>query len=154
MNSKHCLMAHWLAGTKTPERRGLDGVRYGITRICSAFPDWSDKVLDIFPCGDRVVGRYVSNGTHLGPFRGLRPTGRWVEMEEISIYPWNQDGIVEQWCMFGELGRLQQLGVTPQQLEAILLWRSAGSEGDRAASLPAALIREGLTCRRRTPNAR
>jgi predicted ester cyclase len=104
-------LAHWPASSEVPERRGIEGIRFGVARIRMAFPDWHERVLDVFGSADRVASRYVSTGTHKGPFWGIEPTGRHVEIEEISIFRIVGGRIAEQWCMFDELGRLQQLAV-------------------------------------------
>ena len=109
-------VAHWPASSEVPERHGIDGIRFGVERIRRAFPDWSEKVLDVFGSGDRAVSRYLSTGTHRGTFWGIEATGRRVEIQEISIFRIAEALIVEQWCMFDELARLRQLGVSANHL--------------------------------------
>src|SRR5579863_739335 len=104
-------IAHWPASSEISERRGLEGIRFGVERIRCAFPDWHEKVLDVFESGDRVASRYMSTGTHRGMFWGIEATGRRVEIQEISIFRTAESRIAEQWCMFDELARLQQPGV-------------------------------------------
>lgn len=113
-------VAHWPPSSEVPERRGTEGIRFGVERIRTAFPDWHEHVLDIFGSGDRVTSRYVSTGTHRGNFWGIPATGRRVEIHEISIYRCADGRIVEQWCMFDELARLQQLGVDESYLRRTL----------------------------------
>jgi steroid delta-isomerase-like uncharacterized protein len=113
-------LAHWPASSEIPERRGIDGIRFGVTRIRTAFPDWQERVLDVFGSADKVASRYVSTGTHRGTFWGIEPTGRCVEIEEISIFRIAGDRVAEQWCMFDELTRLQQLGVGVDHLRRAL----------------------------------
>ena len=113
-------LAHWPASSEVPERRGIDGIRFGVTRIRTAFPDWHERVLDVFGSGDKVASRYVSTGTHQGKFWGIEPTGRRVEIEEISIFRIAGGRVAEQWCMFDELARLQQLGVGVDHLRKVL----------------------------------
>lgn len=113
-------IAHWPAASETPERRGVDGVRYGVERIRTAFPDWSEAIADIFGAGDRVVSRYVSTGTHRGPFWGVEPTGRRIELHEISIYRIADGRVIEQWCQFDELDRLTQLGVDAAYVQRLV----------------------------------
>jgi predicted ester cyclase len=113
-------LAHWPASSEVPERRGIDGIRFGVTRIRTAFPDWHEWVLDVFGPGDSVASRYVSTGTHQGAFWGVEPTGRRVEIEEISIFRIAGGRVAEQWCMFDELARLQQLGVGVDHLRKVL----------------------------------
>ncbi|WP_412546424.1 ester cyclase [Maricaulis sp. MIT060901] len=104
-------LAHWPGSSETPQRSGFAGVEYGVERIRSAFPDWTETVLDTIEQYDRVVTRYVSTGTHEGPFWGIAPTGRKIRIEEMSIYRFQSGRIIEQWCLCDELARLRQLGV-------------------------------------------
>jgi predicted ester cyclase len=116
----HDYVAHWPASSETPERRGLEGVRYGVLRIRSAFPDWREEIEDLFGEGDKVCVRYVSTGTHLGMFWGLAPTGRALRIQEMSIYRIAEGRIIEQWCLFDELARLQQIGVSEALLRQLI----------------------------------
>src|SRR4051812_23048050 len=74
-------VAHWPTGSEIPERRGVEGVRFGVGRIRRAFPDWHEKVLDVFGSGDRVASRYLSTGTHCDTFWGIEATGRHIEIQ-------------------------------------------------------------------------
>ncbi len=113
-------LAHWPASSEVPERRGIEGIRFGVERIRTAFPDWHEQVLDIFGAGDRVASRYVSTGTHHGAFWGIEPTGHRIEIQEMSIFRIADGRIAEQWCMFDDLARLQQLRVSPEHLRKVL----------------------------------
>jgi steroid delta-isomerase-like uncharacterized protein len=105
-------VAHFPASGELPERRGVDGVRSGIRRIKTAFPDWREDVDDMVTEGNRVVTRYTSRGTHRGAFWGIAASGRRVELPEISIFRVARGKVAEQWCAFDELTRMQQLGAT------------------------------------------
>lgn len=113
-------VAHWPPGSEVPTRRGRDGARFGVERIRRAFPDWHEEVLDAFASGDRVATRYVSTGTHRAPYWGIEPSGRRIEVEEISIYRIANGRVAEQWCMLDELARLRQLGVDDAYLRRLL----------------------------------
>lgn len=113
-------VAHWPASSEIPERRGRDGVRLGVERIRTAFPDWKENIDDAFGSGDRVCVRYTSTGTHVAPFWGIAASGRCVRIQEMSIYRIADDRIVEQWCMFDELARLQQIGVSEERLRQLI----------------------------------
>jgi steroid delta-isomerase-like uncharacterized protein len=116
----HDFLAHWPPSSEVPERRGIEGIRFGVERIRTAFPDWHEQVLDVFGSGDRVASRYVSIGTQQGTFWGIEPTGRRIEIREMSIFRIAEGRIAEQWCMFDDLARLQQLGVGVEQLRKAL----------------------------------
>ena len=106
-------VAHWPASAPMPTRHGIEGVIFSVNRVRTAFPDWHERVVDIFGAEDRVASRYISTGTHTGQFGELPPTGNRVEIEEISIFRCDGGRIVEQWCLFDEVMRLQQLGAMP-----------------------------------------
>lgn len=103
-------VAHFPASSEWPERPGRESVRRGIRRIKAAFPDWNEAIEDLFEEGDRVCSRYTSRGTHRGVFSGIEPTGRRIEVAEISIFRVKAGKVVEQWCLVDDLHRLQQLG--------------------------------------------
>lgn len=86
--------AHFICGT---EVRGSDGVREFISEHHKSFPDWTERVVDIVADGDRVVTRYNSTATHEGKFQGIAPTGRKIEIAEVSIHRVLGGKIVEQW---------------------------------------------------------
>ena len=113
-------VAHWPTSSEVPERRGIEGIRFGIERIRRAFPDWHEEVLDAFGMGDRVASRYRSTGTHRGMFWGIEATDRRIEIQEISIFRVTKGRVAEQWCMFDELARLQQLDVSVEHLRRAL----------------------------------
>jgi steroid delta-isomerase-like uncharacterized protein len=112
--------AHWPPSAAVPVRRGHDAVGRGLAGLRAAFPDWREVVLDLFGEGDRVASRYVASGTHLGAWNGLAPSGCSVEIHEISVFRIRDGLIVEQWCMFDELARLQQLAVDAEYLRRML----------------------------------
>jgi len=76
-------VGYWPASSQVPLRRGVEGVRLGVQRIRTAFPDWNEQVLDVFGAEERVASRYVSTGTHSGQYWGLEPTGKRIEIQEI-----------------------------------------------------------------------
>ena len=116
----HDFLGHWPTSSEIPERHGIEGVRFGVERIRTAFPDWCERVVDVFGSGDRIASRYISTGTHMGAYWGVEPTGRRIEIHEISIFRIADSRVVEQWCMFDDLARLQQLRVSPEHLYKVL----------------------------------
>lgn len=103
-------VAHMSKSWEVPEIHGHEGVRKAILDLRSAFPDWHESVVDMVIEGDRVVTRYISTGTHEGPFVGLAPTGIRIEIDEISIYRISESTVAEQWCLADDLTLSRQLG--------------------------------------------
>jgi len=98
--------AHFICNT---EYSGRDGKRALVTGHKAAFPDWTERVVDIFAEGDRVVVRYLSTGTHLGDFQGIPATGKEVTVNEVSIYRLQNGQIIEQWGFPDALSLVQNL---------------------------------------------
>ena len=80
----------------------------------AALPDLTATMEDLIVSGDRVVGRFVYRGTHLGEFMGLPPSGRPVEMRSIDIWRVADGLFVEHWDELNTLEFFQQLGALPQ----------------------------------------
>ncbi len=106
-------VVHWPRNgdpSKASQSRGHDGAREAIRQTRVAFPDWHENVVDMIIDGDRVVTRYVSTGTHEGPYEGVAPTGASVEIDEISIFRIEGGKVAEQWCLIEDLAFWRQLG--------------------------------------------
>jgi steroid delta-isomerase-like uncharacterized protein len=77
----------------------------------TAFPDLTATIDDLIQAGDRVAGRFTYRGTHRGPFYGIPPTGRLIEMRSIDIWRVQDGEFVEHWDELNLLELFQQLGV-------------------------------------------
>jgi predicted ester cyclase len=63
----------------------------------AAFPDTEVTLDDVLVDGDRVAGRFTYRATFQGPFMGLQPTGRLVQMHSIDIWRVVDGMAVEHW---------------------------------------------------------
>lgn len=71
---------------------------------------------DIFASGeDRVAVRWTGSGIHTADVMGIRPTGKAVRVDAISVFRIADGKIAESWEVWDTLGFLQQLGVVPKQ---------------------------------------
>jgi len=95
------------------ELHGIDQNRQFIRSMRAAFPDVHYTVEDQIAKGDKVVVRYRFQGSHLGAFQGMPPTGKQVTYTGILIYRIADGKIAEQWTELDLLGFLRQLGVLP-----------------------------------------
>ncbi len=78
----------------------------------SSFPDMRMDIVDLIAEGDKVVGRFMCSGTHLGEWRGHAPTGRRFEaVDEVYFFKLSEGRIVDAWGMEDTLGRMEQLGL-------------------------------------------
>jgi predicted ester cyclase len=79
----------------------------------SAFPDIAGTMADLVVAGDRVVGRFIYRGTHLGPLYGIPATGNPIEMRSIDIWRTENGEFVEHWDELNMLEVFQAVGVIP-----------------------------------------
>ncbi len=102
------MVAH-MAGTETPLGQA-DFIDIG-TEVYNAFPDGRHSFDQVIAHRDTVVTSGFFTGTHLGPFRGLPPTGRAVRFAVMHIDRVSHSKIVEHWGQGDSLSLVQQLGV-------------------------------------------
>lgn len=105
-----------------PDWVGPEQVREVARRTRQAFPDFRETVEDVITEGDKVVTRFTSHGTHLGPLHGFGPTGRSIAMSEIGIFRLAEGRIVEKWGELDRLGMHRQLGTNPLEPRSELLY--------------------------------
>jgi predicted ester cyclase len=92
---------------------GVPGFRQFVATVRSAFPDFLYSIEKLITEGDTVVLYVTAQGTHLGPFLGVAPTGRRATWEEMHIYQLAGGQVVEHWVIQDQLSLLQQLGALP-----------------------------------------
>lgn len=89
-------------------------IQYNIAFL-NSFPDFNCTIEDQIAEGDKVVTRLTMRCTHLGPFRGMPPTGKKIEIGGVSIGRFADGKAVEGWLFSDSLGMMQQLGAIPKQ---------------------------------------
>lgn len=78
--------------------------------LLAAFPDVTVTLQDAVAEGDRVAFRSVLQGTHLGDFLGIPPTGRQVTVTLVDVLRVEDGRIAEQWGGPDLYDLLRQLG--------------------------------------------
>jgi steroid delta-isomerase-like uncharacterized protein len=98
------------AGRDVEGRAGYEAL---VASYRTAFPDLRVSVRDAVAEGDRVVVRAAVTGTHEGPFEGLEPSGRRIEVHWTFVHEL-ADGRVASTGMVDEHGWLRdQLTARP-----------------------------------------
>ena len=64
---------------------GIQGMRKKIAGIREIYPDLKLSVDTQITEGDWVVTSYIMNGTQLGSWMGIKPTGKTVEVRGVNI---------------------------------------------------------------------
>jgi len=99
---------------------GPAGLRNVAEQLLAGFPDLTVEVDDVITSGDKLVFRWhTSRQTHLGPYRGIPPTGKSVRTTAIQIWRLEDGKIAESWLELDALGGARQMGVVaPEDLSS------------------------------------
>lgn len=76
-----------------------------------AFPDSKTETLDLLVDGDKVAYRWKSEGTQVGEYRGIPPTGQVVRAGGLTITRIEDGKIVEEWALWNKSSVLNSLGI-------------------------------------------
>ena len=77
----------------------------------SAFPDWRMEIAETVAEGNTVVGRLRCSGTNQGEFKGVPPTGKRMEVDEVYFLRVENGKFVDFWGLEDDLARMRQLGL-------------------------------------------
>ena len=92
---------------------GIDAFKQWITDVRTAFPDFNITIEgEIIVKADKIVSRWIAEGTNVGSFLGLPPTGKKVKFFGVNILHIVNGKVVEEWLYFNQASLLQQLGFT------------------------------------------
>jgi steroid delta-isomerase-like uncharacterized protein len=81
-----------------------------------AFPDQRNELVALHHSEDAVVVEANLYGTHLGPFRGLPPTGRKFELRICALFLFDEDRLICERVYFDSGTVLRQLGIAHDPL--------------------------------------
>ena len=90
-------------------QRGPEDVKRFTEEYRSAFPDFHISIEEQIAEGDKVVNRVTLQGTHLGDFRDMTPTGKEMKIKAVTIFRFSPEGkVVETWDYFDQLRLMRQ----------------------------------------------
>jgi steroid delta-isomerase-like uncharacterized protein len=90
---------------------GEEAVRAYFAETRRAFPDQSNEPIALHHSDDAVIVEFWLRGTHLGPVRGLPPTGRAFECRMAAFFLFEEDRLVCERVYFDAGTIYRQLGV-------------------------------------------
>lgn len=82
-------------------------------QLFAAFPDLHVTIQHQVAEGDTVMTHKRFDGTHLGTFMGVAPSGKPISFGVIDILRLQNGKIVEHWAIQDRLAMMQQLGLLP-----------------------------------------
>ena len=100
--------------SESGEVRGAETIKGEIEYFRNAVPDLTYTVEDQIAEGDKVLTRFRTRGTHRGELWGIPPTGKKVEITNMSMSRIEGGKMAEEWPVPDRLGMMQQLGVMGQ----------------------------------------
>jgi steroid delta-isomerase-like uncharacterized protein len=105
-------ISHQPAGDE--DLRGPEAIKQFAAGMREAFPDLEIIIEDQIADGDKVVTGFRTRGTHRGALWGIPPTGKEVEITNMSMSRIEGGKLAEEWPAPDRLGMMQQLGVIGQ----------------------------------------
>jgi predicted ester cyclase len=90
---------------------GNDRLAESFRRLCTGFPDVEQEQEWIMVDEPKVSAWLHLTGTHLGPWRGLEPTGRRIDARAQLTIEVVDDVVADHWIAADWLGIAMQIGV-------------------------------------------
>lgn len=84
----------------------------------SAFPDLHNTIEWQVSEGAVVITHGVTRGTQHGPFAGIAPSGKTIEVPWVMVTSFEDGRIVADWEMYDHYGMMTQLGAIPAAAQA------------------------------------
>jgi predicted ester cyclase len=97
-------------------------LRIALEQFLAAFPDWQQQIVELVEEGDTVVARFRCTGTQATEWQGIPPTGRSMDVDEVSFMRITNGRIGRIWGLEDTWTRFKQLGgddVTPGELGSL-----------------------------------
>lgn len=104
---------HSTVAGKPASKQGHESFMHIIGMFRHAMPDVKLTIEDEIFAGDRVVHRWLIEGTDTGGVMGMPASGKRVRLTGITTVRMQAGRLAERWTNVDELGLLQQLGVVP-----------------------------------------
>jgi steroid delta-isomerase-like uncharacterized protein len=93
--------------------RGKDEVRVFLRKLFTAIPDLNFEVTHKFVRDNQVSERWVIRGAHRGPFMGIPPTGKPLEIPGIGMVQMRDGKFLRDWFLLDASAGLRQMGLLP-----------------------------------------
>ena len=89
---------------------GADAVHGLLTQLLQAFPDFWLEKLALYHADQAVIVECRFGGTHRGPWAGIAPTGKPMEVQSACIFVFEGDKLVCEKVYFDHATILRQIG--------------------------------------------
>ncbi len=89
--------------------QGQEAMKNVIDAWLTGFPDLSVKNMATIGEQDLIVIQWQANGTHQGEFKNIKPTGKSISYEGVTIYRISDSKITEYWAYLDMQHLLNQI---------------------------------------------
>ena len=97
---------------------GRESVKDAVAGYREAFPDLAFTVQDSLGADDKVVVRWMAEGTFENEFMGQQPTGEKGEpVYGMGIYRFADGKVAESWAQWDTLRFMRNIGAMPEPAE-------------------------------------
>jgi len=93
---------------------GIDSARAYYANYVTGFSNVKFDIKDVFGMGNKLVKHWNFKGTHTGTFFGIKPTGKQVDLDGVTLVRMENGKIAEERDFFDNLEFMQQLGLIPR----------------------------------------
>lgn len=93
---------------------GIDSARAYYANYVTGFSNITFTIVDVFGMGNKLVKHWNFKGTHTGVFFGIKPTGKQVNVDGVTLVRMDKGKIAEERDFFDNLEFMQQLGLIPR----------------------------------------
>lgn len=93
---------------------GIDSARAYYANYVTGFSNVKFTIKDVFGMGNKLVKHWNFKGTHTGLFFGIKPTGKSVDVDGVTLVRMENGKIAEERDFFDNLEFMQQLGLIPR----------------------------------------
>lgn len=64
---------------------GIEGMKQHMIEVRKTYPDLKMIIIRQYTDGDTVISEFIMEGTHLGEWLGMKPTGKKLRMTGVDI---------------------------------------------------------------------
>lgn len=86
-------------GTLEASSTTRDGLKRYVNEIGKSFPDFYQRIDQMWCDGDTCIARMHWSATHTSPFRGVPPTGKYFEYPGVGVFRIRGGQIREVWAL-------------------------------------------------------
>ena len=95
----------------SPGSGGPVAVEMHLRALRNTFPDFVLRTHEVIAENDWVAVRVTAEGTHLGEWLGIKPSGKRIQLRSLNLDRVLNGRIVEHWGEADTVGMLAQMGV-------------------------------------------